>query len=253
MRRILRLTSPVRRRPRLIWATVGGLALVILTLYQVTFSPPFLRARPLDVAAGSVSLLVDLQKSDITSLAPSVDQMAGLATQADLLGQVMVTDPVVEDIAHRLAIPVSRIQADAPVTSDVPRTVIEPNSGSNAMSLLTSPDRFQLQVQVDPTTPVIHVYTQAPSGPMAVRFATAAVHALDDYVARLSGTTGVGAPNRIRIVQLGPATGGALQGSASKQIALLAFATGFAGTLFALALIRRVRTGWRLQAPGLEA
>ena len=36
--------------------------------------------------------------------------------------------------------------------------------------------------------------------------------------------------------------------SAAKEIALLAFITGFAATLFGVRLMARVRSGWRLSA-----
>ena len=36
--------------------------------------------------------------------------------------------------------------------------------------------------------------------------------------------------------------------SAAKEIALLAFITGFAATLFGVRLVARVRSGWRLAA-----
>jgi len=223
-----------------------GLLVTVLTVYQVTLDPPGLHPRVLTIAAASTTLLVDLHQSDITDLTPSADQLGGLATQADLLGEVMVTDPVLDDIGRLIDIPASKIQADAPVTSNVPRDIIEPDSGANAMQLIASPDQYKLQVQVDPTTPVIHIYTQAPSVAAALQLASASVQGLRDYLSQLSAARGVAPTNEIRLVELGAPTGGVVNSHAEIEIGLLAFITGFAAALFAISVFPRVRRGWRL-------
>ena len=122
--------------------------------------------------------------------------MEALSVQTNLVGEVMVTDPVLDEIGRIAGINPLDIQATAPVTSDVPRTEIEPDSGANATSLIQAPDNYKLQVQVDPTMPIMHVYTQAPTADAAVRLANASVQGLRTYLAgstrarRSTSTTG---------------------------------------------------------------
>ncbi len=225
----------------------------VLSLYNVSVLPPRLRPRILQIAAASTTVLVDLKRTDILNLTPNADQLSALATQADLLGELMVTDPVLENVSRLTGIAVSRIQTDAPVTSDVPREIIEPDSGANAMDLIASPDQFKLQVQVDPTTPVIHIYAQAPSAGAAIQLANGSVQGLREYLQSLSDLRGVATPDQIRLVQLGPAAGGVVNGRAPDEIGLLAFITAFAISMIAITLIRRVKRGWQLAGARAEA
>jgi hypothetical protein len=74
--------------------------------------------------------------------------------------------------------------------------------------------------------------------------ANASVQGLRIYLGQLSTSQTVSLDDQIELTQLGTVHGGVVNASASKEIGLLAFFTGFAGTLFALALVRRFRTGW---------
>ena len=68
------------------------------------------------------------------------------------------------------------------------------------------------------------------------------------YRSRLNTSELVNLNDQIQIVQLGAVRGGVVNHSAAKEIALLAFITGFAATLFGVRLMARVRSGWRLSA-----
>jgi hypothetical protein len=126
----------------------------------------------------------------------------------------------------------------------VPRVEIEPGSGANAVSLVQAPDHYKLQIQADPAMPVLHIYTQAPSAAEAIRLANATVQGTRDYLAQLSVSQQVGLRNQVKLDQLGPATGGAVEGHAALEIALLAFLTGSLGLLFVTALTTRIQAGW---------
>jgi hypothetical protein len=234
-----------RRSPVRVSVAVGVLA-VVLSLYRVSLTPPGLHARALEVAAASTSVLVDVRHSESAYLAPNSDGLAALTTQADLVGEVMVTDPVLTIVGRMAGIDPSQIQATAPVTSSVPRTEIEPDSGANATALIAAPDRYKLQVQVDPAVPVLHVYAQAPSAPAAERLASASVQALRTYLGQLSTSQTVSVNHQLRLIQLGAVHGGVVNGSAAKEIGLLAFLAGFVASMCAIVLGGRLRSGWRL-------
>jgi hypothetical protein len=230
-----------------------GLLAVVLSLYRVSLVPPSLHARALEVAVASTSVLVDVKRSESINLAPNSDALTALSTQADLVGEMMVTDPVLTIIGRMVGIGPSQIQATEPVTSNVPRTEIEPNSGANAVALIAAPDRYKLQVQVDPAVPVLHIYAQAPSAPAAERLATASVQGLRAYLAQLSTSQTVSVDHQLRIIQLGAAHGGVVNSSASKEIALLAFLGAFAASMCAIVVGRRIRAGWQIAGMRTQA
>jgi hypothetical protein len=217
----------------------------------VSLMPPGVHARALNVAAASTTVLVDTKHSTTADLGVRNNAMEALSAQTDLVGEVMVTDPVLDEIGRIAGINPLDIQATAPVTSDVPRTEIEPDSGANATALIQAPDGYKLQVQVDPTMPIMHIYTQAPTATEAERLASASVQGLRRYLGRLSTSQAVSLDDNIELVQLGGVHGGVVNHSAAKEIALLAFITGFVGTLFGIRLVARIRTGWH--ASGLSA
>jgi hypothetical protein len=230
-----------------------GVIAAVISLYKITLLPPSLHKRELQIGAASTTLLIDLKGTEITDLAPTLDQLTGLASQAGLLGDVMVTDPVLSEIGRIAHIDPSQIQATAPVTSNVPRTLIEPDSGANATDLIASPRHYKLQIQADPTLPILHVYTQAPSAGAAIRLANASVQGLQAYLSHLNTTQAVTAKNQVRVVELGTPHGGIANGGASMEIALLAFITGLAVTLAGIAAFVRVRHGWQLAGMRAQA
>jgi hypothetical protein len=243
---LAKLRALLQRRSRLVAALSVGMLLAILTLYKVTLLPPSLHARALNVAAASTTVMVDTKHSISADLAAHNNGMEALSAQTNLVGEVMVTDPVLDEIGRIAGINPLDIQATAPVTSDVPRTEIEPDSGANATSLIQAPDHYKLQVQVDPNMPIMHVYTQAPTATEAIRLANASVAGLRRYLSRLSTSQTVSLNDEIQLIQLGSVRGGVVNHSAAKELALLAFITGFAATLFGFRLATRFRTGWRV-------
>jgi hypothetical protein len=243
---VAKLRARLQRRSRLVAAVGVGMLLAILTLYRVTLLPPSLHARALNVAAASTTLMVDTKHPISTDLAAHNNSMEALSVQTNLIGAVMVTDPVLDEIGRIAGVNPLDIQATAPVTSDVPRTEIEPNSGGNATALIQAPDHYKLQVQVDPNIPIIHVYTQAPTATEAIRLASASVTGLRTYLSDLSTRETVNLSDQIQVIQLGAVRGGVVNHSAAKELALLAFITGCAATLFGFRLAARFRTGWRL-------
>jgi hypothetical protein len=240
-----KLKVRVQRRSRPVAAVAVGFLLAILTLYKVSLLPPSIHARALNVAAGSTTVMVDTKPAASTDLGTRTDALQALSVQTNLVGEIMVTDPVLSEIGRIAGINPLDIQATAPVTSNVPRTQIEPNSGANATALIRAPDKYKLQVQVAPNMPIIHVYTQAPTAAGAERLAAASVKGLRTYLGQLNTSQTVNLKDQLVLTQLGPVHGGVVNHSAAKEIALLAFVTGFAGTLFAIRLATRFRAGWR--------
>jgi hypothetical protein len=167
-----------------------------------------------------------------------------LVNRATLFGNVMVSPPVLANLARAIGVRPNRIQATAPMTANVPRALIDPGSGGSATDIIASPDRYKLQVQADPSVPILHVYTQAPSKQAAVRFATAAVQAATSYLQQLQSLGKIRPGQQVTVEQLGSAQGGIANPGAPIQIALLVFVGVFCVSLWFSAIAAKIRGGW---------
>ena len=203
-------------------------------------------SRDWQIGAASTTLLIDTPQSEILNLHASTDDFGSLQARAALIGNLMATDPVKAEIAKLMGVAPTRIQATSPVTANVPQTLTEPGSGASATDILASADHYKLQLQVDPTVPVLHIYAQAPSGPAAVNLANDSVKGVKLYLTSLANKQGLNPAAHVDLIQLGPAYGGVINSGASKEIVLLVFCTAFASVVFVAALLRRFRVGWRL-------
>jgi hypothetical protein len=242
-----------RLRGRYLAAFVIAAAAAVLSVYQVSLFPPGGHSRHWEIGTASTTLLIDTPQSDILNLHASTDEFGSLQARAALIGNLMATDPVKAQIARLVGIPPSRIQVTSPVTANVPQTLTEPGSGASASDLLASADHYKLQLQVDPTVPVLHIYAQAPSGGAAVDLANDSVKGLKQYLASLTDREGLNPAAHVDLTQLGSAYGGVINSGVSKEIALLVFCTAFASVLFAAALLRRFNVGWKLGGNELPA
>ena len=108
-----------------------------------------------------------------------------LTTRADLLGNVMASAPVREYIARRAGVDARRIEAVSPVTANVPRVLTEPGSEKRSSDILRSTDQYRLDIQANPTVPILDISSQAPTKQAAERLANSAVDGLRDYLLAL--------------------------------------------------------------------
>jgi len=241
---------------RELWRLRTGLAVsfafalvaALASTNHVSLFPPGLSARAATVAAASTQVLIDTPRSKVTDTLATTNDFASLTTRADLLGNVMASEPVRSYIAERAGVLPQQIQAVAPITANVPRALVEPGSEKRASDLLRSMDQYRLDIEADPSVPILNIYAQAPSTAKAERLANASVAGLQDYLARVSAKQGVREARRIRLVQLGTARGGELNNGVNVQIALLTFIVVFALCCGMTLLISRVRRGWHAAA-----
>ncbi len=239
------------------WATAASVLVAVLaatlSVYKIGVLPPRLQPRALEIGSASTTVVVDAPRSAITDLAANTETFGSLQARATLLGNLMTTDPVKAKIARLVGIAPGQIDADAPITANVPQTLIEPGSGAAASDILATADHYKLQIQADPTVPILHIYTQAPSAATAIRLAAASVDGLREYLAQLGTSQKRGQNGQVRLEQLGVPHGGVVNGGAAIQIALLTFVTAFAIAFCLLIAASRVRMGWKSAGHGLTA
>jgi hypothetical protein len=225
-------------------SAVLALVVAISSVDKISMSPPSLKGRELEIAAASTHVLIDTPKSKIIDLRANTYDFTSLTTRADLLGNVMASAPVREYIARRAGVDPLRIEAVAPVTANVPRVLTEPGSEKRSSDILRSTDQYRLDIQANPTVPILDISSQAPSKEAAERLANSAVDGLRDYLHVLGARQGIGPDQQVRLEQLGRARGGVINHGVSVQIELLSFLVVFAISCCAVLFLSRVRRGW---------
>jgi hypothetical protein len=253
-----KVTARLRpRRPRVRPALLVSLAIALIAAFlsvnKVSLSSPHLQSRNLVIGTAETTLLVDDPHSGATDLQASMDQFTSLQNRAALIGNLMTTDPVKVIIARIAGLSPSQINADAPITANVPQTLIEPGSGAAASDILANADHYKLQLQVDPTVPILHIYTQGPSAGAALTLASAAVSGLHQYLHQLAVSQRLDPASQVKLEQLGVPHGGVVNSGAPTEIALLTFVTMFVVAWFAIKALGRVRVGWRHAGQTLSA
>jgi len=237
---------------RELWGQKLGLAIALAValiaatrvLFSIGLLPPSLERHPLGLASASTQAIVDTPRSSVIDLRADTYSFTGLTNRALLLGNVMASPPVREYIARRAGVPASLIRVQAPLTPEQPRVVTDGAHQPKTSDLLRSPEEYRLNVQANPTVPVLNVYAEAPDGSAAARLANASVEGLRDYLRALSSQHGTPLARQVRVVQLGRASGGTIDSGAGIKLAALVFLLVFTIASAAVLFIGRVRRGW---------
>jgi hypothetical protein len=241
-----RLRSLWRMKAGVAACLVLALVAAVWSLESVSLFPPKLRGRSLEMATASTHVVVDTPRSTLLDLRQDTYALDGLTKRAVLLGNVIANGPVRESIARRAGIPVEVLHVDAPLTAKQPRARIEAGNEKKASDILRSNDQYSLNIQANPTTPVLDIYAQTPTAKSAETLANAAVDSLQAYLADLAQSESTPELQRIRLLQLGTARGVVINEGIHWQVALLAFLLTFALACATLIFLSRVSLGWRM-------
>jgi hypothetical protein len=228
-------------------------AFVALSLvYQVSFFPPALKSRPLEMGSASTHVLIDAPKSAILDQRYGTSDFKSLTDRGVLLGNVMVSQPVRAYIAKRAGVPAESIQASTPLTPDYPRPIAEAGNEKHTSDILKSPDQYRLSIQANPTVPILDVLAQAPSAEQAVELANASVDGLQDYLDDVAARQGIAEAQRVHLKQLGRARGGVINQGVGWQLVGVAFLITFALSAAAVLFLARVHRGWVAARPSAK-
>ena len=231
-----------------------GLCFVIAALattqvvYGISLLPPRIEGDSLDVASASTHMIVDAPRSTIVDPHTDAYTIQSLANRALILGNVMASLPVRRYIARRVGISADQIRVEPPLTAEQPRVLVDSAHTPHASDILKRPDEYRLSIQADPTGPVLDIYAVAPSSDGATKLANASIEGLRDYLGSVALKDRTPKADRVRLEQLGRATGGSIDNGAGIEIGtltfLLVFGIGCLGVLF----FARVRRGWEIAA-----
>ena len=237
-----------------LWRLKAGVAVCLIlaltaavwSLENISLFPPKLTARSLEMATASTHVVIDTPHSTLLDLRQDTYELEALTKRTVLLGNVIANGPVKESTARRAGIPVEVLQVETPLTSQQPRPRIEGGKGKKASDILRSTDQYRLNIQANPTAPVLDIYAQTPTVESAEALANAAVDGLRAYLARLAQVQSTPETQQIRLVQLGTARGAVINEGVHWQVALVAFILAFALACATLVFLSRVFRGWRL-------
>jgi hypothetical protein len=255
MRLGIHLHELSRQRVGLVLSACLALFLALSITYKVTLFPPKLADRDLEMGTASTRVMVDTTKSLVLDIRYGTGDFDSLTARAVLLGNLMASAPVREYIARRAHVPAAAITATTPLTPDFPRPLASEGEQKRQSDLLRSTDQYRLNIQANPTVPIVDVYAQAPNAHAAEQLANGAVDGMRDYLAAVAASShGTSAGDQPRLIQLGRAHGTVINKGIRLQVLLLSFvfvlALGCAVTIAA----SRMRRGWtiareREQAP----
>jgi hypothetical protein len=223
---------------------VLGVLVALNNVYNISVDPPGVKPRHLEIGAASTHVLVDLKHSAVTDVHAKGGTLSDLTLRAGLLGNIMASAPVRAYIGRIAGVDPNRIEAVAPVTANVPRAFTEPGSEKRASDILKSTEQYRLDIQSNPTVPVLNIYAQAPTADAARRLADGAVQGLQGYLSDLARRQRIAEDAEVSLIQLGRAQGGVINKGIDVQIAILSFLVVFGLGCCVTLLVVRVRVGW---------
>ena len=233
-----------RRRLIAVLAASAVVAFVAAGLNSGMLSlfPPGLKQSDLQTATAQVGVMVDEPASNpsiVRRVALDQDQET-LIKHAELYGRVLASTPVLNRIAAIARVPADQLSGLARTTGNVPTALTEPDSERRVSDIRDSQLPYRLEVQARPGTPVIDVFTQAPTPGQATALADGAIVALRGYLASTADDQAYDAARVPQLRQLGSPRGGVVGSRMPLIIAVLTFGITFALTAGGLwFLIRR--------------
>ncbi len=208
-----------------------------------------------DVATATAQVLVDTPRSQVVGASSANSSQGGvllgtLATQANLLADLMVEGPIKADIAHRAGLTPNQLTGvSAAVTVPVGSGSA---SGPSSVSVPSGPNVFALSTQIltdsggQTTLPIIQIEAYAPSPDKAARLASAAVAGVQAFVSSQAENERISDADRLSIMSLGVSQATTQTDGSSTLIgivvALVVLLLGCASILWIQAVIRAWRS-----------
>jgi hypothetical protein len=225
----------------------------ICTSYKISLLPPGLSQRSLTMAAASTEVIVDTPTSLVLDLRQDTSDIDSLTNRSVLLGNVMASPPVVLYIARRASVPANSIKATTPRTPNSPRPFETERTKKRSSDLLASTNQYRVDIESDPTVPILKIYAQAPTAKAAGQLANASVDGLRDYLSQVARFQRVDRRQQVRVVQLGRPEGKVINDGIRWQLMAMVFLVVLGCSSAAAIFLARVREGFRAERPSLVA
>lgn len=238
------------RHMRELWDHKLGLAIALAIallaagrMYGFGLFPPGLERAAGDGHAAT-HVLVDTPQSTTVDLRQGTSDIEGLTNQALLVSNAMASAAVRERIAVRAGIPANAIRTSTPLNAEYPEGIAE-GGGPQGAEGLSPTFLYRLDIQANPSVPLIDINTQAPTEDSAVKLANAAADGLESYLGAITRHDATPTDSRIKLVQLGRAQPLATSRGAGPVFTLLVFVLVFAAASATVLFVTRMRRDWR--------
>lgn len=175
-------------------------------------------------ASASTQMLVDSPDSALANA--SVD-LSGYVARATVFARLMTSPEALQYIGKAAGINGNLIDATGPVEINGSPTATHAPVDVVGGKDLAAAAIYKLSLVQNSSLPTVDVYADAPTTTQAIALANGAVTGFANFVNQLNANN-VPQGERILVRQLGQATGGMVDPSASKKIAVLAFIGVFA-------------------------
>jgi hypothetical protein len=246
----------IGKRLRTLWHLRLGVVVSLLiallaavwSVQKISLFPPGLTPRSLEMATATTHVVIDTPTSTLLDLRQDTYSLDSLKNRAVLLGNVIASTGVRQNVARDAGLPVERLRVQPPLTAEQAAPPVDSENAKKTSDILKSTDQYRLLIQANPTVPVIDIYAQTPDAASAAKLANAAVDELKVYLADLANEQATPRRDQIRLIQLGRARGTVINGSVKWQIALLAFLITFGVCAATVIFLARIRAGWRVAA-----
>ena len=173
------------------------------------------------ISAAATHVFIDTPKPTLAS--QELFPVWTLIRRGDLLSQNAVTPPVISRAAAIAGVRVQDIGSEARTTANVPLDLIQPGFEERAAEIADQGRKFSIETQSRQNTPILDIYTRAPTTEQAIRLANAEVTALQGELKRIAERDGILVNDRLRLRQMGAPQGGVVSSGMPMAIAVLAF------------------------------
>ena len=218
-------------------AVVSACVAVLLT-FRVSLSPLGLHPRALQLGVAQTELLVDAGRSP---LADADDPLGNLTSLAADYAEFVNSPSVIEPVARSIGVRPTEIGVEEQLLQNVPFIQSNSREPQVGTQLLAAQRHYSVLVRNDNGTFVIQIYTQAPTGRQAIRMANAVARALSSYAASVVRSQKIRPGQSVILRQLGAATGGVVDRSASLDAAILGALALWIFGVIAMLTLRRLR------------
>jgi hypothetical protein len=234
-------------RPLVIVCALFALLMATWSVYSISLLPPKLTPRALKMATATTHVVVDTPTSSVLDLRQNSYDFDAMTQRAIVLGNVIANGAVRESIASKAGIQSQQLQVTAPFTRRQPRSVGTTNQKKTS-DIFASTDQYRLNIQANPSVPMLDIYAQAPDAKSAQTVANAAVDGLRAYLENLASTQQIPEKDQLRLLQLGRADAVVINGGVEWQVALLVFILSFSLACATGIFVSRVARGVRVAA-----
>ena len=168
-----------------------ALACTVLNLCSVSLLPPRISPRDLRNAGAEAHVLVDRQTSTVQNRLASRENFESLDQQATMFANLLTSQSVRAEAAHKLGIDVRQVAGSAPVTFGAPAAFTEPGLERRANDIEFSRAAYRIVAEARSLSPEIDVYTAAPTIAQAERLADATIAAAQEHLHELTVAAGL--------------------------------------------------------------